>query len=412
MLDNILYLINFFQITKTSDIISYVFGLIACLFTLVGLLSIFISINSQHNIQKCRELLWNLKGEEDPKKIIKDIQLYRDIVEDKSEFTTKVISICTFSIQTAIIIIMALNVVLLKEFTTQESLFIAIVSIPIILALYAFSRLLTKLTKITEISNLPTLENLLDAKEDSYGISTLRLASRVMTLHLLMYGEKSEDNVSEDHKPYFGFAINSPFEFKNINVTPPTGFEITSFNEFNNLNFDFALFLDMNIYTRHSRSLNRKNVHFLEIPLENFAQLTAKVPGYYHSDNWYILNLNPDTSNDKEPYFNLETYNIYQTRKILPKYDLPYTRTESEFQSEIFVYESYEFILQDNLHKNHISLGIGFEQTVDRDEKNSRFESKLYFNPVDTSEDNTEILGHIPLPLFSMGDSITFFRKG
>ncbi|PMC37314.1 hypothetical protein CJ195_11160 [Bacillus sp. UMB0899] len=400
--------LKYTQITDSSDIIAYVFGLIACVFTLVGLLSIFISINSQHNIQKCREILWELKVEESPEKLIKNIELYQDIIEDKSEFTSRVISISVISIWCAIIIVAALNFVLIKEFLLRESLFIAAVSVPMVIVLYAFSRLLLKLKNITEISNLPTLEKLLDVNDTKHGVNALRLASKLMNMHFILYSDESDN--PEVKVPKFGFAINLPFRFRNLFVTAPTTIDLTSYNENDQLNIDICTMLNSNIAYKHSGPSSKQNKYFLEVPLESFMEIMAAIPGYYESNYWYILDFPVTSSKEcEESVFHINEYDIYQMRKIASGYD-SYINIRKDFISEITLAE-YTFTLLDPLREKEIFLGLGNEKEVDTNDKSSTFKSTLHFNPVPSNKNNIEILGHIPIPSFNIGESFVPYNK-
>lgn len=47
-------------VQHSSDMIAIVFGLTGSIMALVGLIAIFVSLNTQHNLQKCRELYWEM----------------------------------------------------------------------------------------------------------------------------------------------------------------------------------------------------------------------------------------------------------------------------------------------------------------------------------------------------------------
>ncbi|KAA9011780.1 hypothetical protein [Niallia endozanthoxylica] len=399
--------LNLIQITNTSDIIAFVFGLIACVFTLVGLLSIFISITSQHNIQKCRELLWELKVEENPNQILKKLGLYGDIIKEKTQFTSNVISISTFSIWVAIATIGILNLALLNKFTKSESIILGIFSALMIGALFAFSILLLKLKSITKISNLPSLEELLDVDTESYEVNSLRLASKLISMHVIIYDKKSNN----DRMPCFGFAINSPFEFKNIRVTPPFAFKVTAWNEYDQYCIDeLEAKPSLEIVEKHLPSMNPQNQYFIEVPIEDFTHVKAQVPGYYHSENWYILRYEYDEDMNVQN-FNMIEYDTYQRRKEEPLFN-GHIKLNTEMSSEVDI-DGYKFTLLNRSHTQNIFLGLGLEQDiVSKLEELSRVDSKLYFNPIKTSQEDLEILGHIPIPQFYMGDSKRGNRPG
>ncbi|KQU27270.1 hypothetical protein ASG65_01550 [Bacillus sp. Leaf13] len=96
------------DVNNLSNVISYFFGAVASVMTLIGLLSIFISINIQQNIQKCRETIWNLRKQKDKIDTIDDLSLYRDIFSDSQRFTKLVVNTSIFSISLVILLITVL----------------------------------------------------------------------------------------------------------------------------------------------------------------------------------------------------------------------------------------------------------------------------------------------------------------
>ena len=103
--------------TNQGIILTILFGLSSGILALVGLVSIFISINNQHKIQKARELIWEimvLPSEKNNtnhigKKLFNKLWMYKDLTSDKHDFNKIIIKPALlqvfFSITRSILII-------------------------------------------------------------------------------------------------------------------------------------------------------------------------------------------------------------------------------------------------------------------------------------------------------------------
>lgn len=185
---------EFFTLHNQSDVITVVFGATTGLLTLVGLISIFVAINSQHKVEKARELYWDLaalpyqysgyKDDKIGKKIYHIFLLYESIIKPAGDFTAKVVVVVKLSI---IFVSLAWASILLFLRTTLylvEYVFIVIVVFGIVILFLAFYSIVDKLLHINRLANLPTTEQLLDADNSHYDAQAISLAGIAMRLKI------------------------------------------------------------------------------------------------------------------------------------------------------------------------------------------------------------------------------------
>ncbi|MBE4909198.1 hypothetical protein IMZ08_14115 [Bacillus luteolus] len=170
-------------IKKQSDLLTYHFGLTSGLLTIVGLISIFVSINSQHNIEKGRELLWEMLyttvDKDNPKSIssilMKKSWLYYEIIS-KAENLTKLISRFARGAIFIVIVIWTGLVILLyySEFDKSEYIVMSISTLLSIIILLFFFYILGKMNKIPRAGDIPEPRDILDASKNT-GIKNLMI---------------------------------------------------------------------------------------------------------------------------------------------------------------------------------------------------------------------------------------------
>lgn len=196
-----------------GEVITLVSGLVAAVLALVGLLSIFISINSQHNVQKCRELLWDLKGMEENDKIVKNIILYNQILSDDQKFTSKVINILRYTIYVVIGISLSLNMFLVSSFDRVETIYSVVITVIISIIFIIFSRLLSRLKDLHYISSLPKTKDLLNANMYEYigKVNTLDLAANTLKMRIA--------NIGGPKSNHLGLLIGFPMPFENLSLS-------------------------------------------------------------------------------------------------------------------------------------------------------------------------------------------------
>jgi hypothetical protein len=170
----ILLLINLlydFHITDGGLTITILFGISSGILALLGLVAIFVSINSQHKIQKCKESYWDMltapRQENNPRKISeslsKALKTYSIIYQNEDKFMAKVISVCKRGI-IFVTMIWASCIGLLEVKQWVDTSLLLLMTFLGIYILLLFHKILSSLTDIGFIGELKSLEDLLDVE--------------------------------------------------------------------------------------------------------------------------------------------------------------------------------------------------------------------------------------------------------
>ena len=171
--------------------------------SLVGLTTIFISMNSQHNVQRGREILWSIFtlpykmdlflekgaiGQEVFRKYI----LYEQIINEKNSFLINVITfsqmVLAFSglIWTTIV----LNLLRMDLSPLDRGVLLFGLFLSLCFLLYFILRILGNLKSISKVGQLPTVEELLDANLLTINSNVITLAavsSRLKIVNFIVY---------------------------------------------------------------------------------------------------------------------------------------------------------------------------------------------------------------------------------
>lgn len=164
--------------------ISLIFGVTSGILSLMGLVAIFVSLNSQHKIQKCRELYWEIienQGNYDlsiyeiSEKMTNKIWLYSKIYNSEEKFIKYVILVSQFTI-ILVIWLWALIVAFIDgNYLENTLIWISYISGTVILLL--FFNILGKLKRGAHIGELPEIKDIFDiSKEKEHGIRSVLLA--------------------------------------------------------------------------------------------------------------------------------------------------------------------------------------------------------------------------------------------
>ncbi|MDF2715435.1 MAG: hypothetical protein K0R28_2360 [Paenibacillus sp.] len=185
--------------TNKSDVLAICFGVTSGIMALIGLVAIFVSINSQHSAEKCREILWDLMSidsklhreisDDEQKEIKKMLWLYGRII--KHGFFTKAIVVLSFF---TLLVVSTIWIVLihgLKEsldmnnnaplqfaFITfsNEYSFVSFWTKTGAFIVAAFAIMLLFLVSIARTGSLPSLNDILNANKKT-NVHTLTLAA-------------------------------------------------------------------------------------------------------------------------------------------------------------------------------------------------------------------------------------------
>jgi hypothetical protein len=199
----------------SGSILTILLSFTSGIFSLVGLMSIFISMNSAHNVQRSRELLWSLASlpyERDlfsdkgaiGKEVFRKFILYEQILNEKHDFSYIIIRFAQFALGFCILVwtTMAYDHLLLdKPFKERLYLIIGLV-LSVLFASYFIFKIFQDLKSTSKVGRLPTVPEIIDADRVNLGISVVTLAAISSCLRIV------------DTKVYLGF----PLPFKNLRV--------------------------------------------------------------------------------------------------------------------------------------------------------------------------------------------------
>lgn len=199
---NVFHLIDYKIIPVSSyfipnqfEVFGYIIGITGGVLTLVGLITIFVAINSQHNIQKCREIIWelielqrlDLPFEERKLSYNRKIKLYCSIIDCQEEFTVQSIKISRATILVVAFIWSSLNLILsLYEFSILEYIITSLICLVCIFILTLFYRLIGQIKDTAKIGKLPSIKE----------ITNVSYSSDFEPLRFLIYNSKLELNLA------------------------------------------------------------------------------------------------------------------------------------------------------------------------------------------------------------------------
>lgn len=173
------------KFSEYENVLTVLFGLTAGILTFVGLIAIYISVNTQHSIQKCRELEWesmelaaspdNIKR--DAKLLNKKIKLYGDIlINSGRRFNKEIVKIT----QEAIIIVgliwlITVNFFLIPKQSITEYLIVACATFFSIALLSKFHSFIGMMNEIVELGNIKQVDELLSVKSGDFNLRQVLL---------------------------------------------------------------------------------------------------------------------------------------------------------------------------------------------------------------------------------------------
>lgn len=187
----------YFSFGNYSNVLTVLFGVTSGIVTVIGLIAIYISINTQQNIQKCKEVVWELEeldGEgihnnEDvkrmAKKIIKKLKLYNDILSKSgNDFNNRIIDLTQWAfLGVSFLWLISINVFLAPEQSLAEYGMVILVVTIGILFLQRFSIIIGELKNVTNLGDLTPTVDLLSFK----GILFVRTILAITNIKTVIY---------------------------------------------------------------------------------------------------------------------------------------------------------------------------------------------------------------------------------
>lgn len=194
-----------------SILLSFTAGILS----LVGLMSIFISMNSQHNVQRSREILWSLaalpyqkdlfleKGEIG-KVVFRKYILYEQILNEKHDFSQIIIGFAQAALWFCVLVWASLvfNLLTLGRSFMEKAYLTSGLVITVSFVLYFILKILRDLRSTSKVGRLPTVQEIIDADRVNIGLSIITLAAISSCLRVV------------ESQVYLGF----PIPFKNLRI--------------------------------------------------------------------------------------------------------------------------------------------------------------------------------------------------
>lgn len=183
--------------------------------SLVGLMSIFISMNSQHNVQRSREILWtlaalpyekNLFHEKGTigKEVFRSFILYEQIINQKHGFSKIIIQFVQYALGFCILIwtTMGFSLIMSERPLFEKAFIFSGWLLTVSFTLYFILKIFEELKSTSKVGRLPTVEEIVDADRVNLGVSVVTLAAISSCIRMV------------DSKVYLGF----PLPFKNLRI--------------------------------------------------------------------------------------------------------------------------------------------------------------------------------------------------
>ncbi|MET3289284.1 UNVERIFIED_CONTAM: hypothetical protein ABID98_001854 [Brevibacillus sp. OAP136] len=291
---------------NVSDII---FGISSGILTLVGLTSIFISINSQHNIQKAREIIWDLmnmptkklnKRDNDlfAKEIYHKILMYKDMTNDKGDLSKLILKISIVAI-VSVCLMWLLLLIFLDQNNSAQKLFILICVICIVTIMLCFTLIISKLTNIKKTGKLPDYKDLLDVSINT-NIDVLTLIGMSMEL-------KITKNNNSEYIVYLAF----PLPFENFYVSPTVSSKNVLTDEVDLILTPHDQYNGFVTFQKFTSWLNNPTMHYFEL-----LKLELSVEKYRDID--VQINLSCNNGFTIVSYYDIELSDIDMSKSMFP----------------------------------------------------------------------------------------------
>lgn len=214
------------------------FGISAGILSLVGLLSVFLSLNSQQRLYKAREIIWELLSlcssynQVDPNKknlgpLVKEkTNLYKAVINLKGDITNSAIKLTRISVF-AVLLIWTLCMYFTP--TNQTRVDMLFYSLTLLIAAYLLTKyvdILSDLNDLTKVGGVPSYEQLMDASYIKSDIKTndIILISMIATYRRYIdiekpyeYDEES-NTINYDPAEYYQFTLLWPIQFTGVSI--------------------------------------------------------------------------------------------------------------------------------------------------------------------------------------------------
>jgi len=213
-----------------KNIINILISMSSAVLSLIGLISIFVSISTEHRVNRARELLWDLQmaptlymENNEPNQttnLTKTLLYYNSIVSSSKDFTHNVVRIAQVSIVIVAVIWLIAMVFMLLDAKNIERIYSFLCLLLIISVLAFVFYILGRLSDVAKLAQLPSGEELLNMNNNLSSLNRLWLAAHTMKLvtkvnHVDELGFISTFSV-DFILPFYNFHMNSSLQLRSI----------------------------------------------------------------------------------------------------------------------------------------------------------------------------------------------------
>ncbi|AOZ94879.1 hypothetical protein [Paenibacillus crassostreae] len=207
------------QIENLSNLLAIAFGVISTIATLVGLIAIFLSFNMQQNVQKLRDIFWELSkysryinthyNIEAEIHFFEQYTMYDQIYNNGSKLTKRTLTTATYSLVIMSLVFMIILLIIKPPASTLLEFIIATLFIVCVSStLFLFIRLILFVGNIKKISDLPSPQEILNGNTQK-NINTLVIVGQFLKLRIIRWYDKDT----------YQFLVGLPLPFTDIEVT-------------------------------------------------------------------------------------------------------------------------------------------------------------------------------------------------
>lgn len=160
-----------------ANVLTVVYGVTTGILTLIGLIAIYISVNIQHNLQKCKEITWKLEGftpkidsfddlKNASKEIMHELKMYYNVLNRSGDhFNVRIIDLTQFTIISVTLIwLISVNLFILPNQSITEYLIVFFITLCCVIIMGKFSVVIGKMKDFENFGGLRPLHDFINHK--------------------------------------------------------------------------------------------------------------------------------------------------------------------------------------------------------------------------------------------------------
>lgn len=186
-----LQLLQWMKFADLSSTATILFGITAGLLSLIGIISVFLALNTQQRAYKAREIYWDIIGlSEVPEgtRMVNYIRqrlfFYKALTRKQFDITSIGISLTKHVVLSVILMWILFLIFWCFTLRNFDVLFVGLCVIVSSYLLHEFTKAIDKLSDILEVANLPSYDQILDSSFHKEEFKTIEIALRGSMSHL------------------------------------------------------------------------------------------------------------------------------------------------------------------------------------------------------------------------------------